>query len=192
MKTSLIILGALHRGDLHPYEIKRRLQAAMVECYLDVDVGTLYYAIRQLEKDGSIIATAQERVKRGGVRTIYRITAKGRSVFQESFFRQFEEDGPVSQTLYGVLLFFHCVDRAELIAAIRRKIARLGELIAKLAPIREAMAPTLPTGGDHLFRHIEAQRRLDRGWLEGLLADLEGGVADGEGRQDGGGHNELR
>jgi len=173
MKTRLIILGALHRGDLHPYEIKRRLQAAMVECYLDVDVGTLYYAIRQLEKDGSIVAAAQERVARGGVRTIYRITPKGRAVFQESFFRQFEADGPVSQTLYGALLFFHCVDRTALIAAIRRKIARLDDLIAKLPPIRDGMAPILTTGTDHLFRHIEAQRRLDRSWLEGLLADIE-------------------
>ena len=54
-------LGVLHRGNFHPYEIKRRLENAMVECYLDVDVGTLYYAIRQLEKEGLISAVSQER-----------------------------------------------------------------------------------------------------------------------------------
>ena len=48
MKAEFLILGALHRGDLHPYEIKRRLENALVECYTDVDVGTLYYAVRQL------------------------------------------------------------------------------------------------------------------------------------------------
>ena len=41
MEARLLILGVLHRGDFHPYEIKRRLAAAMVECYIDVDVGTL-------------------------------------------------------------------------------------------------------------------------------------------------------
>ena len=179
MKARLLVLGMLHRGDLHPYEMKRRLAAAMVDCYLNVDVGTLYYAIRQLEKDGAIVAIAEERVARGGMRTIYRITDKGRAEFQTGFFRQFEEDGPVSQTLYGALLFFHCVDPAKLAEAIRARIARLDELIAKLGPIREEMGPALATGGRHLLRHIEAQRRLDREWLEGLLAEIEArGVHD--------------
>ncbi|MBV9883529.1 MAG: PadR family transcriptional regulator, partial [Sphingomonadaceae bacterium] len=180
MKARLLVLGMLHRGDLHPYEMKRRLGAAMVDCYLNVDVGTLYYAIRQLEKDGAIVAVAEERVARGGMRTIYRITDKGRAEFQEGFYRQFEEDGPVSQTLYGALLFLHCVDPARLVEAIKAKIARLEELIGKLGPIREEMAPALATGGQHLLRHIEMQRQLDREWLEDLLAEIEAaGVRDG-------------
>ena len=48
MKSELYILGVLHRGDFHPYEIKRRLSQAMIECFTDVDTGTLYYAVRQL------------------------------------------------------------------------------------------------------------------------------------------------
>src|SRR5215469_13361531 len=101
MKATLLILGVLHRGDFHPYEIKRRLENAMVECYTDVDVGTLYYAIRQLEKDELISAVSQERVARGGMRTVYRITESGRAEFQELLHKQFEQEGPVSQTLYG-------------------------------------------------------------------------------------------
>ncbi|WP_404712216.1 PadR family transcriptional regulator [Sphingomonas sp. MMS24-J13] len=170
----MIILGMLHRGDLHPYEIKRRLEAAMVECYLDLDVGTLYYAIRQLEKDGGIEAVAQERVARGGVRTIYRITDKGRAEFQAGFFRQFEDDGPAPQAHYGAMLFLHCVDPGRLAEAIRTRISRLDDLIAKLGPIREQMGPTLPLGGDFLFRHIERQRRMDREWLGELLEAVEG------------------
>src|SRR3954453_17108194 len=110
MNARLLILGVLHRGDFHPYEIKRRLQAAMVECYIDVDVGTLYYAVRQLEKEKLIEATAEERVARGGIRTIYRITAQGRSEFRNGLHKQLEAEGPVSQTLYGALLFLHLAD----------------------------------------------------------------------------------
>ncbi|MGZ6187024.1 MAG: PadR family transcriptional regulator [Candidatus Binataceae bacterium] len=165
----------LHRGDFHPYEIKRRLEAAMVACYLDVDVGTLYYAIRQLEKDGAIAAIAQERVARGGVRTIYRITAEGRAAFQEGLYQQFDGDGPVSQTLYGALLLLHCGEREKLADAVRMKIARLDGLISKLKPLRAEMAPRLTLGAEHLFDHIEKQRRLDRGWLADLLADIESG-----------------
>ena len=172
MNSRLLILGVLHRGDFHPYEIKRRLDAAMVECYIDVDVGTLYYAVRQLEKDGLIAAVAQERVARGGVRTIYRITSEGRAEFREGLHRQFDVEGPVSQTLYGALLFLHLADLAIVEDALRRRIARLDDLIAKLKPIREQLAPVISTGGEHLLGHLDKQRRLDRAWLKGLLADV--------------------
>lgn len=175
MKARSLILGVLHRGNFHPYEIKRRLQNAMVECYIDVDVGTLYYAIRQLEKEGLIRAVSQERVARGGVRTVYSISAKGKAEFRESLHRQFEEDGPVSQTLYGALLFLHLSDLATVAGLVRRRIDRLDELIAKLGPIRKEFAPVISTGGEHLLRHLEKQRRLDRDWLKGLLADIEAG-----------------
>ena len=173
MKASLLILGVLHRGNFHPYEIKRRLEAAMVECYTDVDVGTLYYAIRQLEKEGLIAAVSQERVARGGMRTVYRITAKGKTEFRDLLHRQFEEEGPVSQTLYGALLFLHLADAAVVEELVRRRIARLDELIAKLAPIRKELQPVVSTGGAHLLRHLELQRQLDRTWLKGLYADLK-------------------
>lgn len=175
MKASLLILGVLHRGNFHPYEIKRRLEQAMVECFTDVDVGTLYYAIRQLEKAGLIAPVAREAVSRGGARTIYRITPKGRSEFQELLHAQFRQDGPVSQTLYGALLFLHLCDRERIESLVRARIARLDELIAKLAPIRKELHGVLSTGGDYLLRHIEKQRRLDREWLMSLLVEIKAG-----------------
>ena len=179
MSARLLVLGVLHRGDFHPYEIKRRLQAAMVECYIDVDVGTLYYAVRQLEKELLIEAVAQERVVRGGIRTIYRITPEGRAEFRKGLHKQLEMEGPVSQTLYGALLLVHLADPEIVKEAVRRRIARLDELIAKLGPIREQLAPVTSTGGKHLLNHLDRQRLLDRDWLEDFLADIEAnGIRD--------------
>jgi DNA-binding PadR family transcriptional regulator len=173
MNARLLVLGVLHRGDFHPYEIKRRLERAMVECYIDVDVGTLYYAVRQLEKDGFIEAKAEERVARGGVRTIYRITDKGRAEFRNGLHKQLEIEGPVTQTLYGALLFLHLADPEIAKAAFRRRVARLDDLIEKLKPIRKELGPDLSTGGTQLLNHLDLQRRLDRDWLKALLADIE-------------------
>ncbi|HUB84117.1 MAG TPA: PadR family transcriptional regulator [Rhizomicrobium sp.] len=179
MKTSLLILGVLHRGNFHPYEIKRRLQNAMVECYSDVDTGTLYYAIKQLEKDGLIAAVSQERVTRGGMRTVYAITPKGRAEFQTLLHAQWAEEGPVMQTLYGPLLFLHLADPEKVTAILRSRIARLDDLIGKLAPIRKQMAPIAATGSMHLLGHIDRQRRLDRQWTKELLEDIAvNGVRD--------------
>src|SRR5437764_13067156 len=136
MNATLLVLGVLHRGDFHPYGIKRRLKAAMVECYIEVDVGTLYYAVRQLEKEKLIAAVAEERVARGGMRTIYRITPDGRAAFIDGLHRQWDAEGPVSQTLYGALLFLHLADPDVVKDALRRRIERLDDLIVKLKPIR--------------------------------------------------------
>jgi DNA-binding PadR family transcriptional regulator len=173
MKARLLVLGVLHRGNFHPYEIKRRLENAMVECYIDVDVGTLYYAIRQLEKDRLISPVSRERVARGGMRTVYNITPRGKAEFQQLLQAQFAAEGPVSHTLYGALLFLHLADPAVVEEHLRRRIDRLDETIAKLGPIRKELVPVLSTGGEHLMQHIEKQRRLDREWLKGLLADVK-------------------
>lgn len=173
MNARFLVLGVLHRGNFHPYEIKRRLEAAMVECYIEVDVGTLYYAVRQLEKEGLIEAVEQQRVARGGMRTIYCITGKGKKAFRDGLHRQFDMEGPVSQILYGALLFLHLADRRTVESSLRSRIARLDDLISKLRPIAEELAPRLGTGGTHLLRHIKLQRTLDRDWLRALLADIE-------------------
>src|SRR5262249_34694819 len=137
MKAELLILGVLHRGNFHPYEIKRRLRNAMVECYTDVDVGTLYYAIRQLEKNGLIAAVRQERVARGGVRTVYGITARGRRRFQELLHEQFAAPGSVAQTLYAPMLFLQFSDLPLIADVLRTRIARETQAIRETAQIRK-------------------------------------------------------
>jgi DNA-binding PadR family transcriptional regulator len=175
MKAELLILGVLHRGSFHPYEIKRRLTNAMIECYTDVDVGTLYYAIRQLAKEGQIAVTAREQVARGGVRTVYGITAKGRRRFQELLRQRFEAEGSVADTLYGAMLFLHLSDLPTVAALLRLKIVRQTEAIQKLAAVRKTLSPALSTGGLHLLQHLDQQRRLDRKWLRSVLADVVAG-----------------
>ena len=175
MKAELLILGVLHRGNFHPYEIKRRLRNAMVECYTDVDVGTLYYAIRQLEKNGLIAAVRQERVARGGVRTIYGISTSGKERFQQLLDEQFAAEGPVAQTLYSAMLFLQFSNLSLVANRLRTKIARETEAIREITGIRKQLASTAATGALHLMKHIELQHRLDRKWLHGVLADVEKG-----------------
>jgi DNA-binding PadR family transcriptional regulator len=175
MKAEILILGVLHRGNLHPYEIKRRLTNAMVECFIDVDVGTLYYAVRQLAKDGLIQSTSQRRVLRGGIKTVYRITARGRQRFQELLHERFAAEGSVADTLYVAMLFLHFCDRQRIAELLRGKIARQKVAIAKLVGIKKKFKPVLSTGAWQLLKHLEAQRKLDLKWLQGLHSAVAAG-----------------
>ena len=184
MKAELLILGVLHRGNFHPYEIKRRLKNAMVECYTDVDVGTLYYAIRQLTRNRLILAVRRERVARGGVRTVYGISPAGRRRFQQLLNEQFAAPGWVAETLYIPMLFLQFSDLPLIAGLLRTRISRETESIRRIAEIRKQLASAPATGALHLLKHLELQHRLDRKWLRGVLADTESGrvrdVADSE------------
>src|SRR5262249_16859705 len=175
MKAELLILGVLHRGNFHPYEIRRRLRNAMVECYTDVDVGTLYYAIRQLEKNRLITAVREERVARGGVRTVYGISARGKRRFQELLNEQFAAPGPVAQTLYSAMLFLQFADLTLARARLRTRIPREPGSLRDLEEIRNRIGSVAATGALHLMKPLELQHRLDRRWLQGVLADVEAG-----------------
>ena len=175
MKAELYILGVLHRGDFHPYEIKRRLTQAMIECFTDVDVGTLYYAVRQLSESGMLSAVAHQRVARGGMRTVYRITPKGRVRFRELLHAQFAAEGDLRATLYGPMLFLHLADLDLVAEALRRQIERQNGRLAEIRKLRRQWGKMLPTGSSQLMRHMEEQCRLDLRWLRAVLADVEAG-----------------
>ena len=172
MKAELLILGVLHRGNFHPYEIKRRLTNAMIQCFTDVDVGTLYYAVRQLSKFHLIAPVSQKRVARGGIRTVYRITPSGKRRFQHMLHEQFELPGTVAQTLYVAMLFLHLSDTPRVAELLGAKVARQRVAIDELASIKKELSPMLGTGALHLLKHLEAQRKLDLEWLERLRADV--------------------
>src|SRR6476620_8874370 len=175
MKAEFYILGALHRGDLHPYEIKRRLNSALVECYTDVDVGTLYYAVRQLVKSGDIAPKRTQKVVRGGERTIYRITSKGRRRFQELLLERFQEEGTVAQTIYPALLFLDLADLPAVAELLRERLRQTESAMAKTSAIKEQLGAGLGSGNSHLMDHLIQVRQLECRSLRRLLGEVETG-----------------
>src|SRR6478735_10367017 len=175
MKAEFLILGALHRGDLHPYEIKRRLSNALVECYTDVDVGTLYYAVRQLVRSGDIAQKTRQKVARGGERTIYRITPQGRKRFQELLLDRFQEKGTVAQTIYPALLFLHLAQLPAVAELLRERLRQTESAMAKIRAIKEQLGAGLGSGNSHLMDHLIQVRQLDCRSLRRLLGEVETG-----------------
>jgi len=173
MKAEFYILGALHRGDLHPYEIKRRLNNALVECYTDVDVGTLYYAVRQLVKSGDIAPKTTQKVTRGGERTIYRITSQGRKRFQQLLLKRFQEEGPVAQTIYPALLFLDLADLPAVAELLRERLRQTESAMAKTRAIKRQLGAGLGSGNSHLMDHLIQVRRLDGRLLRRLLGEIK-------------------
>ena len=175
MKAEFYILGALHRGNFHPYEIKQRLNNALVECYTDLDVGTLYYAVRQLVKSGDIAPKTTQKVTRGGERTIYRITSQGRRRFQELLLERFQEEGTVAQTIYPALLFLDLANLPAVAELLRERLRQTESALAKTTVIKKQLGGRLGSGNSHLMDHLIQVRELDCRSLRQLLGEVETG-----------------
>jgi DNA-binding PadR family transcriptional regulator len=175
MKAEFYILGVLHRGNFHPYEIKRRLNNAFVECYTDVDVGTLYYAVRQLVKSGDIVPKTTQKVARGGERTIYRITSQGRKRFQQLLLERFREEGTVAQTIYPALPFLDLADLPAVAGLLRERLRQTEAALAKTSAIKRQLGAGLGSGNSHLMDHLIQIRQLDCRSLRQLLREVETG-----------------
>lgn len=179
MKAEILVLGVLHRGDLHPYEIKRRLEAAQVSSYIDVDVGTLYYAVRQLAKDGMIEVRGQQSVARGGERTIYGLTDAGRTRFQALMLERFADRSPSHHPLYPALLFLHLADQGQVASLLRTRLDELARHLVEIERMQTLLAPVVATGTRYLIERGLAVLRVEQDWLARLLADVEAGRVQG-------------
>lgn len=180
MKAELLILGVLHRGDMHPYEIKRRLTQAMVDRYVDIDVGTLYYAVRQLAKEDHIRAVGEERVARGGARTVYTLTDSGRERFSALMLAQFSLRQPAFHPLHPALLFLHRADPAAILPLIEERMAAYRQGQAMLAGMLAATGAFLATGSRLLMEHCRDTAALEVAWLERVAAAVRAGPRDAD------------
>ena len=80
--TNTIILNVLRQGDSYGYEIYKKIIMLSGNQY-ELKEATLYSAFRRLEQDGSLVTYWGDETQ-GGRRKYYRITDKGRELYEQS------------------------------------------------------------------------------------------------------------
>ena len=76
---ALAVLAELLMGPLHPYEIGRRLQEHRKDQSIKYNRGSLYMVVEQLKKAGFVAEQETVRDTQRPERTVYALTADGRS-----------------------------------------------------------------------------------------------------------------
>lgn len=193
----LAILGLLEEGDLHGYELRKRL-SAMLGAFSSVSFGSLYPALRRLEDSGSVAvvmsddqggddlgtapATGSLRGELAAFRArsrkttgprnqrgrkVYRITDVGRVRFAEALAAQSPDD----DRAFGLTLAFarHLSPETRL-ALFERRRARLVERLAAARTAIRADRDHLDSYARSLVEHGTKTTEADISWLEGLIA----------------------
>jgi DNA-binding PadR family transcriptional regulator len=195
----LAILGLLHEESLHGYELKKRLDE-MLGALAGVSYGSLYPALRRLERAGAIEAldpaepvspfpvtgsisgeTAAARVRRRLTpsrrkRKEYRITDQGIALLQELL--EAEQGADDDRGFAVRLAFCRYLDTEARLQLFERRRAWLAE---KLDRVRNALTPTgnrrrLDLYTRSLMEHDDEVTRRDLEWVDALIAAERAGA----------------
>ncbi|MDJ0923092.1 MAG: PadR family transcriptional regulator [Acidimicrobiia bacterium] len=157
----LAVLGLLRKRPRHGYELKARL----VELgFARVSFGSLYPALRRLEKRGLI-----EALRQSGRRKAYRLTDLGEQEFARILgSTDHDEDGRFNMRL----AFFQYLEPPARLRSLKR---RRSHLVSRLQNAQVALQDEIAAGsGDHytaaLLQHNVASTESDISFLDQLIA----------------------
>lgn len=123
--TQLLVLGMLDIRPMSGYDIQMMLQENDVERWSGVLVGSIYHALKKLEKDKYIEI---ERMEQTGLRqkAIYKITDKGQSYLQDLIFKAIKTSSiPYPTALYSGLSFIDKLPTEKSREALEQQLQKL-------------------------------------------------------------------
>ena len=158
------ILGLLMERPRHGYEIKRALAQLG---FWTVSFGSLYPALRRLEKRGAIVASEGT-----GRRKAYEITTAGRDIFEELLAA--DPDASETDRAFQIrLAFLSQLPREHRVRVLE---SRRTKLAAHLKTAREIFIEARTATQDPdpyrlaLMEHAMRSTEADIAWLDGLVA----------------------
>lgn len=164
----LAILGLLKERPMHGYELKKRL-TFMLGHFWTVSYGSLYPALKRLEKENSI-ERAYSVKEKTRTRNVYRITKSGEAVFISRLGEVVTEKEIADTEKFDIrLAFFQYLEpetRLNILEKRRRLLERQVESF-KAYRSRNTDEDLYRTG---LLRHKADQARSDIRWLDRLIA----------------------
>lgn len=163
----MAILGLLKSRAMHGYELRKEL-ASQLGQFWQVSYGSLYPAIRRLEKAGAIeLVFPKKEVARR--KNIYRMTPVGEQVFEESL----AEHGAISDdTKFGLrFAFFRYLKPDARVELLERRRAYLTEKLAEIRAQLRKYRERIDAYAYRLMEHGVETTRADIEWLDGLIAE---------------------
>ncbi len=167
----LAVLGLLHEGPMHGYELRKRLNSVL-GTFRAFSYGSLYPCLKDLLRrnlimeDGADAGAPALSGKRA--KTVYRLTAEGKEHFQEMV----SDAGPTSWEDEGFGVHFAFFARTDAEVRLRILEGRRSRLEERLEAVRASAARTRERLDNYtleLQRHgLESVEREVR-WLNELI-----------------------
>lgn len=177
--TRLVVLGAVHQFQpVHGYFLRRELMTWHVDEWANIQPGSIYNALRSLEKDGYVEESGTESAGKRPERTTYRLTTEG----EVEFFRL------LRHTLWNVetfdtkpvmvlTSFMYALSRKEVIAALEHRVTEIdSRILSNTYQIDDvARSASTPPYVREIFELSIARLRGEQQWARELCERIRTG-----------------
>lgn len=172
----MALLGVLKDRSMHGYELKKQLNAQLGQ-FWQVSYGSLYPAIKRLEKSGAVERVyPREHVKRR--LNVYRITPDG----EEMFRTMIAEHSAVDDARFSLkMALFRYMDSGARVELLERRRAYLADKLADLRTKLRNYKERLDAYTYRLMEHGVDTTTADLEWVDRLIAEEKSGLTGSPG-----------
>lgn len=182
--TRLLVLGVVRFSQpVHGYEVRRELLSWRLEEFTNVRPGSVYSALKTLERDGLIAVNGVEQDSGRPERTEYVLTAAGEHEFQTLLRASWWRVQQTAEPLVPALCYMLSMPRDELVAALGARISQLTSQLDEMRFVRSSIVDGATGADDTIPEHVReildfasAKARAEVEWSRGLVRRLRDGV----------------
>ncbi|MDD5246267.1 MAG: PadR family transcriptional regulator [Candidatus Omnitrophica bacterium] len=151
IEQKLLLLGLLKESPKHGYEIKKKIKE-ILGIFAGIDVNSVYYPLRVLEKEGLLTKRTSKAGKRPA-RFVYELTRKGEEHFKELLTRSILDFKRPQFSLDLSLYFLQYLPREVAKLRLRTRIRVLKRLTKGLAQMITSLKKDSPLPLIYILEH---------------------------------------
>ena len=171
IEQEFLLLGLLKEKPAHGYEIKKNIKD-IVSYFAGIDVKSIYYPLKILEKKGLVSKTSVKSGKRPK-RYVYNLTVKGRERFEEllgeSFFNLKRPQFSLDLSLY----FLQFLKPGALKRKLRARALILGRISNNLSRFIDSSKNKKPPYIISILEHNLGMLKAESRFLNELTETLK-------------------
>ena len=171
----LAVLSLLRERPMHPYEILRTLKARHKDDVLVLKRGSLYHAIRRLEKAGLIESLETSRDGLRPERTTYKLAHEANVALTDWLRGLLDQPQNERAVFVGALSFLFHLSPKEAEQSLLKRISTIERLIHEIDETLYVVRPKI--GRIHTIEteFTRAIRVAELSWIKSLVASIHSG-----------------
>src|SRR3954447_27008539 len=181
--TRLLVLGVVRfMQPVHGYDVRRELMTWRLEDWANVKPGSVYSALRTLEKDGLLEVTDRVRGQGRPERTEYVLTGEGEKEFMVLLREAWWKVRRPAEPLIPALCLMLNLPRNELVSAVRARIGQLEGQSDELRFLRASIQDGATGADGEIPEHVReivdfalSRVRSELDWSRGFVRHLRDG-----------------
>ncbi|MET0661956.1 MAG: helix-turn-helix transcriptional regulator [Ilumatobacteraceae bacterium] len=184
MSTRLLVLGAVKiLQPVHGYDVRRELMSWQLDAWMNLQAGSIYSALKTLERDGNITVTSRQRAAGRPERTEFVLTAEGDKEFSHLLRTAWWTVDAGTTPIIPALTLLPFMEREELIAALQSRVRQLTGQVQELKFVRATVRDGATGADGDIPEHVRevidyaaARLKGELDWSRGFIRRLRAGA----------------